>query len=132
LKVTGSHLHRLILEDNNGYTAVLDKPTEQTRLPLGTYSLSETWVRSGTLQAVSTAGRRIEIKADSALALLAGGPLTNSVILERKRETLNMSYQLIGIDGEKYRLQPEDRDHPPTYTVWLSGRQVATGKFAYG
>jgi hypothetical protein len=132
VKLTGSHVQRLILEDASGYTVVVDQPAAVFRAPTGKYQVSEVWLRQGSAQAVSTSERQVEVRGNGATPLVAGGPLTNAITVKRRHDNLEFDYALRGVDGEAYRLRSEQSDQPPAYIVRLSGRQVATGKFAFG
>jgi hypothetical protein len=132
LRLHGSFLNRVTLDDSHGYTAVLDRPTASTRIPLGTYKVSEVWVKKDTTEAVQSSPRQVTVTEKSPALLVAGGPLTNSVTANRRGKRLVLSYQLIGADGGPYRLQKDDQQTPPQVSIQANGRQVASGKFAYG
>jgi hypothetical protein len=132
LKVSGACLHRIILEDPQGYTAVLDSPAGSTKIPPGNYNLNEVWVKSGTNLAVQTAERKIVIKEGAPASLLTGGPLTNSVTAGRRGQHLVLSYQLVGADKGTYRLTEHNRSKPPEFAIYQGGKKVASGQFAFG
>lgn len=132
LQITGGLLHRLFLEDTNGYAAVLDSPRGPVQLPLGTYQLREVWVRHGTSLALQVPDRRIAVQPNTPATLIAGGPLTNSVTLERHGRDLVIDYQLLGQDGGVFHRMPVDRTKPPRFAIHKGGRQLASGQFEFG
>ncbi len=132
IQVTGEMLNRIILEDASGYTAVLDGPVKEAKAPLGNYRVSEVWVKKDAAEAVQEAGRVLALTDKGPASLRAGGPLTNSVNITRRGKSLVLNYELVGIDGGPYRLQNVDRQNPPQVKILRQGKQVASGKFAYG
>ncbi|MBI5383866.1 MAG: hypothetical protein HZA90_04175 [Verrucomicrobia bacterium] len=131
LNVTGMFLNRLVLETGNGFTVVLDSPKTTVKLPTGHYKLSEVWLKNAAAEAVSTAERTVTIASNKPFALVTGGPLTNSVTASRRGKQLVLDYKLLGVDGP-YRMKIVDRSEPPTVAISHGGRQVASGKFAFG
>jgi hypothetical protein len=134
LGIKGSLLNRLIIEpDKEGYTVVIDSPGASAQMPVGSYRLSEIWAKKDSAEAWCNSSQRISVVADKpATNILAGGPLTNSVSVNRRGKSLVLSHRLVGVDGGDYQLQSDDRQHPPEVTIFLGEKKVNTGKFAYG
>jgi hypothetical protein len=132
IKINGALLNRLVLESEHGYTVVLDTPATEARGPLGTYKLSGIWVKNDGAEARAASTRQVKVTDQSPTLLSAGGPLTNSVSIQRRGKFLVLSYQLVGLDGGTYQLQNEDRSNPPEARIFYKGKQLAAGKFAYG
>jgi hypothetical protein len=138
INVRGGLLTRVILEGDRGYTAVLEGPAATARIPVGAYKVSEVWLKKDGVEAVQDAQavagelRKVQVRAESPASLLAGGPLTNSVSINRRGKSLVLNYQLVGVDGGAYRLLNDPRTNPPSVTISHSGKQVTSGKFAYG
>jgi len=59
-----------------------------------------------------------------------GGPLTNSVAVNRHGRALDLGYQLLGVGGETYQLLGARRQ--PEFAAYRAGKQVASGKFEFG
>ena len=62
--------------------------------------------------------------------LAVGGPLTNSVAVNRQGRALNLSYQLLGAGGEASQLLGARRQ--PEFAAYRAGKKVASGKFEFG
>ncbi len=132
LRPAGQYLYRLILKDPTGYTSVLDTPGPEESLPLGTYQSAEIWLRQGSGEAFYDGPMPIHIRRDSTLELEMGGPLTNLVTAQTSGEDLVLTYRLTGQRGLPYRMTTEDRANPPGWKILAEGRELASGKFAYG
>jgi hypothetical protein len=132
LRIAGSNIRRLTLDNPAGFTAVLDDPDQAAEIPPGTYTLSEVWVKSGTNQAVATPRRQVTVDGKTPASLVAGGPLTNSVSVNRYRHDLVAAYQIVGADGSLFRRVPQIQDDLPEVTIFRGGKSVNTGKFRYG
>ena len=63
--------------------------------------------------------------------LAVGGPLTNSVSINKRGKYLTLNYELLGAGGA-YQLANNDRSHPPEFTVYRGEKKLVSGKFAYG
>jgi len=60
-----------------------------------------------------------------------GGPLTNSVLVERHGLVLSLEYQLRGADGA-YTMAGNNRTRPIQFAVYQAGKQIGSGDFEYG
>jgi hypothetical protein len=134
LRLSGQNLYRLILQQPSGYTAILDTPDSAEKIPAGTYQTAEVWLRQGAAEAFYDGPLPLTVGADASVSLAIGGPLTNSVVAERSGDNLILRYQLVGAGRHAltYRMSTADRTNPPDWTILSGGKQIATGKFAYG
>jgi hypothetical protein len=134
LRLSGQNLYRLILQQPGGYTAILDTPGSAKKIPAGTYQTAEVWLRYGAAEAFYDGLLPLTVGADASVSLPIGGPLTNLVVAERSGDNLVLRYQLVGAGRHPltYRMSTEDRTNPPGWTILSGGRQIASGKFAYG
>ena len=132
LSVTGTNLHRLILTTRPGMTVVLDQPQGIVKLPVGDYSLAEIWLRKGEAEVGSFRAGRVNVDAQRPASLVAGGPLTNCVVVSSQRDNLQINYKLLGADGRAYTFPRPDYEHPPEFAIFQGTNRLATGKFRYG
>jgi hypothetical protein len=134
LRLSGLNLYRLILQQPGGYTAILDTPGSAEKIPAGTYQTGEVWLRQAAAEAYYDGPLPLTVRADRAVSLAVGGPLTNSVAAERSGDDLVLRYRLAGAGSQTltYRMSTEDRNNPPGWAILSGGKQVASGKFAYG
>lgn len=134
LRLSGRNLYRLILQQPGGYTAILDTPGSAKKIPAGTYQTAEVWLRYGAAEAFYDGPLPLTVGADTSVSLPIGGPLTNLVVAERSGDNVVLRYQLVGAGHRAltYRLSTEDRANPPGWTIFSAGKQVSSGKFAYG
>ncbi|MCX6926807.1 MAG: hypothetical protein NT154_26920, partial [Verrucomicrobia bacterium] len=96
LKVSGSGLHRLILTAKRGMTVLLDKPQGTLKVPVGSYSLDEIWLRQGEVEVMRLKAGTVIVNEGRPASLVAGGPLTNSIGIRSQGDSLLLSYQLVG------------------------------------
>jgi hypothetical protein len=132
LSVTGASLNRLILTGSRGLTLLLDQPHATIKVPVGTYSLDEIWLRQGEVELVRTEAGKVRVEERRAATLVAGGPLTNSVTVRSEGHDLRLNYQLLGTDGGTYRFAQPDYKHPPEFAIFQGTNRLAAGKFQYG
>jgi hypothetical protein len=132
LKVTGADLHRLILTAKPAMTAVLDEPAGTVKLPVGSYSLDEVWLRKGVVEVGSFRAGKLSVGEQHPASLVAGGPLTNSVEVHSRGDTLRLNYKMQGADGRAYQFPNPDRKHPPEFAVFQGTNRLAGGKFEFG
>lgn len=132
LHVTGAGVHRLILTTGRGLTALLDRPQGTVKLPVGSYSLDEIWLRQGETEVLRLNAGRVTVDEQRPANLVAGGPLTNSVGVRSQGDSLLLNYRLLGVDGGAYKFPRPDYKHPPEFAVFRGTNRLATGKFQYG
>ncbi|MBI4023902.1 MAG: hypothetical protein HY360_02915 [Verrucomicrobia bacterium] len=136
LNITGSFIQRLILEGGT-YLVVIDNPGAKVRVPMGGYSQPKVWLKKGAAEAFhdprpQPSRGMIVIEEKRPAVLVAGGPLTNSVVVTQRGATLNLRHQLLGAGGQVYTRPHRDRSHPPTFAVYRSGKKIGSGKFEFG
>jgi hypothetical protein len=132
LKITGADLHRIILTTKPAMTAVLDQPKGTVKLPVGSYSLEEIWLRKGEVEVGSFRAGRLSVTDQRPTSLVAGGLLTNCVLVQSRGDTLRLYYKLLGADGRAYQFPSPDRQHPPEFAVFQGTNRLAAGKFEFG
>ncbi len=136
MRITGTYVQRIVLT-GDPYVVVLDKPAAIVKVPTGTYTEAQVWLKAGDVAAYNasaqaTKRRRISIGGQEPAVLTAGGPLTNSVSLLRRGSRLSLNYELVGAGGLVYRLVRQDRTQPPEFTIYRGDKRVASGKFEFG
>ena len=132
LKLSGDSLCYAVLQASNGYTVVLQGPAGTVKVPSGLYTVSSVWLKHGEAEVHWLGEKPLVVNATTAASLVVGGPLTNSVALERYGRRLMLDYVLKGADGGRYRLAREDRATAPEFIVYHGGKKVLSGKFQYG
>lgn len=136
LNITGDFIQRLVLQ-NGPYLVVLDQPESVASVPVGRYSRPGVWLKKGDAEAYrdsssSRSDKWITVDEEKPAVLAVGGPLTNSVSINRQGKYLRLNYELLGAGGEAYQLAQADRSRPPEFAVYQGDRKIASGKFAYG
>jgi hypothetical protein len=118
---------------------VLDAPAGIVKAPQGTYLNPAVHVRKDDAEArLDSAGnssqaglRAVVVQADTPALVTAGGPLTNSVMIQRRGQSLVLHYRLLGAGGETYR--PTSRDgQPPRFAIYRGDRLLESGAFEFG
>lgn len=132
LQVAGADLHRLILTAKPGMTVLLDDPTGTVKLPTGSYSVDEVWLRKGEVEVMRLNARRVTVDAQRAATLVAGGPLTNSVEVISQGNALQLNYTLFGAGGGAYQFPRPDHQHPPEFAVFQGTNRLGGDKFRFG
>jgi hypothetical protein len=132
LKVSGAGLHRLILTGSRGMTLLVDQPQGTLKLPVGTYSLEEIWVRQGEIEILRTKAGKVSVNTRQPATLVAGGPLTNSTSARSEGNSLQLNYRLLGVDGGAYHFPRPDYKNPPEFAVFLGTNRLAADKFKFG
>jgi len=132
LQVTGTDLHRLILTAKSGMTVLLDDPSGTVKLPTGSYSVDEVWLRKGEVEVMRLHAGRVTVEAPRPATLVAGGPLTNSVEVRSAREALYLNYKLLGAGGGAYQFPRPDYEHPPEFAVFQGTHRLGGDKFRFG
>ena len=89
-------------------------------------------------EALASAGLVTMISERTPALLRVGGPLTNSVSVNRRGKILLLNYELVGAGGVlvgaggAYQLVNPDRLHPPEFVIYQGDKKVASGKFEFG
>jgi hypothetical protein len=134
LRLTGQFIDRLGLESASGLV-LLDRPDPQVKVPVGRYTATQVLLRAGEVGAVRNSrygNNGVTVSEDAAVTLAVGGPLTNSVAVNRRGRTLVFSYQLVGAGNEVYNLTRAGPRQPPEFAVFEGDRKIASGKFEFG
>jgi hypothetical protein len=135
LNLTGQHIRRVYLS-GGGYSVILEKPAPQVKVPVATYNQQQVLIQQGTNSAhpVFSSGipKPVIVQSERPATLNCGGPLTNSVSIQRRGRVLVLNYQLLGADHQNYQTAVQDRSHPPTFKIYQGDRVIASGKFEYG
>jgi hypothetical protein len=132
MKVTGADLHRVILTAKPAMTVVLDQPQGEVKLPVGSYTLDEIWLRKGEAEVGSFGAGKLSVGEQRPASLVAGGPLTNSVEVKSERDSLQLNYKLLGADGRVYKFPRPDYQHPPEFAVFQGTNRLTADKFKFG
>jgi hypothetical protein len=132
LQVTGADLHRLILTARPGMTVLLDDPVGTMKLPTGSYTVDEVWLRKGEVEVMRLNAGKVNVDAQRAATLVAGGPLTNSVEVMSQRNALQLNYKLLGAGGGGYQFPRPDYQHPPEFAVFQGTNRLGGDKFRFG
>lgn len=132
LKLEGEHVERLVLQRKDGHTERFDKPGETIKLPVGEYLLLESHLDGGyfCFQGAGPQSKWITITENAPAVLKIGAPLNQTLTVKRQGKVLVLDYKLLGIGGETYT--NENRNKPPSFTVYKGDQEIASGQFAYG
>jgi hypothetical protein len=135
LKITGQFVQRATLAGRD-YLVVLDQPAATVKVPVGRYREAKVYLHKAGADAYldgrfQAGARQITVNEKQPALLTVGGPLTNSVSLNRRGKNLALNYQLVGAGGS-YQLMNQDRSHPPEFTIYLGDKKVKSGKFEFG
>jgi hypothetical protein len=137
LRIEGQKIHELVL--GTGDMLVLPPLTEQpVSVPVGDYRCRAVRIQYGEQKRASPEGTHdiaVSIPPDGEGLLKVGGPLQNTVRVERTGNVLKFHYQLKGVGGETYDAQQitnYDRQKTPTVTIYKGPLQLASGTFEYG
>ena len=132
LKLEGEHVERLVLQRKDGHTERFDRPGETFKLPVGQYRLLESYLNGGfdCFQGAGPQSKWITIAENAPAVLKIGAPLNQTLTVKRQGKVLVLDYKLLGIGGETYT--NENRNKPPSLTVYRGDQEIASGQFAYG
>lgn len=137
LRIEGQKIHELVL--GTGDMLVLPPLTEQTvSVPVGDYICSAVRIQYDQQKRASPERIHdiaVNIPPDGEGLLKVGGPLQNTVRVERTGNILKFHYQLKGVGGETYDAQQitnYDRQKTPMVAIYKGPLQLASGTFEYG
>ncbi len=132
LKLEGKSIVRLILRregDNERQT--FRRPEQIIKLPTGKYTVQEVHLDGGYIWSASSGPtRRLVVASDEPATLKMGGPLKQTVKVNRQGRLLVMNYELLGVGGEQYT--GGNSGDPPTFTVYRGDKEIASDKFEFG
>jgi hypothetical protein len=119
---------------NSLVTAVLDAGVSTNSIPAGTYQITGCVLDQapGVLYQPSfiRCDRTVVVKPGETASLTIGLPLRNTVQVNRERNQLRLTYQLLGQGGEQYEYY-NWRDRP-RFTVWNGPVKIGTGALPFG
>ena len=133
LKIQGSYIEKLVLEDKDHQAKEFEKPGEIIKLPVGEYRLLQVHLigeYSCGFRTSITGSNQIKIEEGKQFEIKAGGPLKQFIETERVGKYLVLNYKLIGIDGENYI--KSNLDKVPEFAAYKGNKMVDFGKFEYG
>lgn len=141
LNLSGKFIQRMILTARKAktpYTVVLDSPEQAVRIPVGAYGAPQVHLQQGSAEANRDVNRygapdttiSVVVNATNAVSLATGGPLTNTVAVNRRGRELSLNYRLVGARGEAYSLPGPRKE--PEFAVYKGDKKLASGKFAFG
>ena len=134
LRLTGQFIDRLSLESASTLV-VLDQPSSPVRVPVGQYAATQVRLHAGDLGAVRNprvGNTGVTVSEAEAATLAVGGPLTNSVTVNRRGRALVLSYQLVGAGDATYNLTRGGPRQPPEFAVFQGETKIASGTFEFG
>ncbi len=121
---------------NDTTLVVLDSPGGESAVPLGKFYYEQLVIvgdKSEKFKVTNFHGNNgFSVDADEAKMLKAGGPLINSVSVQRNGNVLTLGYKLVDPIGNEYGSLQGRRDNPPGFVVYKGDKQVGSGTFEYG
>jgi len=136
LLLEGKFIKRLVLEVGTSLV-LLDSPETNVSIPAGNYHWRNIFLDGGEagLFKVNRYARKadeISVSEGQSATLKIGGPLHNSVEVQRMGNVLTLKYKLVGVDGCSYESLRGRGDSAPTFAVYKKGNEIFSGKFEYG
>ncbi len=137
LRVEGEYINQLVLGDRD--MLVLPILSEKTfSVPAMHLNVKQCYLKfekdKPTVAPQSGMGS-VNLLKGKENVLKIGGPLRNSVSIQRSGKILKFDYELLGQGGEKYNAQQitqYDNEKKPSVAIYKGGMQLATGDFEYG
>lgn len=114
-------------------TIRLQSPDATLPLAPGEYHWGHVTLQDGDSPAFVGFGyfhETFRITAGQTTTLDIGGPLHHKVTAYSSGPVIQLGHELLGIGGESYTR--EDRREVPQFTAVQDGREIDSGKFAYG
>ncbi len=108
-------------------------------IPVGSYTNGDISLKHGETEASRLSDRFGQapispcaptIRAGGEAVLNAGGPLTNTVLVKRRGNSLVLDYHLLGAGGEVYEARGPHTDSG--FAVYRAGKKIYSGKFEPG
>ena len=131
INIEGKHIKRLVLGGEHSET--FNEPNGSIKLPVGAYHIAEIELQGGYISRQYNLPKNIgeiTVKEGESSVIKLGAPLTQSVKIERRGNSLQLSCKLQGIGGEDYSEQ--QRSNAPRFAVYKGDVQIGSGTFAYG
>jgi len=133
LELEGKSIVRLVLRrEGDNEMETFRRPEQIIKLPTGKYSVQEVHLDGGYIYYASRGPTRhlVSVTSDEPATLKIGGPLKQTVKVNRQGRLLVMNYELLGVGGEQYT--GGNSGEPPTFTVYRGDKEVASDKFEFG
>ena len=130
LKLTGKYIQKIVLINTyNGKKEVFDQPGERVKLPAGKYQIREVLlVSGGSICEARDLQRRITIDANKTAVSNIGGPLKQTINVQRRGEFLILNYKLRDGDGENYIVKYK----AAKFDIYKGDSKIVSGSFRYG
>jgi len=133
LELEGESIVRLILRrEGDNVRETFRRPEQIIKLPTGKYTVQEVHLDGGYICYASRGPKRhlVTVTSDEPATLKIGGPLKQTVKVNRQGRLLVMNYELLGVDGEQYTNGASGE--PPTFTVYKGDKEIISDKFEFG
>ncbi len=129
LKIEGTHIVRLVLQGPLYPDQELSNPSGTVTLRVGAYRTREIELEGGySHRPQRLRPKRITISPNTPAVLTVGGPLRQTLRVDRCARVLTLTYALVGIGNERYEPALASMSLP-TFTVYRGGRVIASGRF---
>lgn len=129
LKLEGKFIQYIVLIDENNKGQTLNQSEESINLPEGTYRVGQIHLQGGYVN-YNYKRREITLTKDKPATLKIGGPLKQTLDVQRQGTILKLDYKLVGIGDESYT--QNDRTKPPQFAIYNGDKQIAAGQFQFG
>jgi hypothetical protein len=130
--ITSSNLYQAVLRNNDLSVLISDLTGTNTVMPVGCYTYGDIWLKKGTNEAFGSLPQPYYVTLGKTNVFSIGGPLRNSVIVNRQGMVFRLDYLLTGGEKSKFTLAGKKRANPPQFRVMQAGKQVGGGAFEYG
>jgi hypothetical protein len=139
VRFTAQYIQRALLA-HGAWTVVIDEPAGTVAVPQATYGMQMVHVGTEDAEARLTqawtgrsgATKPLIVNTNAPAFVTAGGPLTNSVTIQRRGQSLVLNYQLIGAGGELYRPQIQHSGEAPQFAIYSGEELLEAGHFEFG
>ena len=129
LKIEGSYIEKLVLEDKDHKSIEFNNPGEIIKLPIGQYHLIQVHLTGGYscgFRTMLTDSFLIEIEENKQAEIKVGGPLEQFIEAERVGKYLVLNYNLVGIDGQNYIRTNLDKQ--PEFSIYKGSKLISSDK----
>ncbi|GEM_PF-1454314 len=132
LKLEGEFIERLVLSSGNEQDETFADTNQTIELAPGKYHVKEVSLKGGYTFRYYPFPQYtlVEVDTTKTNVLKIGGPLHQTVQVQRRGGILVLNYKLLGVAGETYSLT--NPKQPPQFSVYSGENQIASGQFEYG
>jgi hypothetical protein len=133
LELEGESVVRLILRrEGDNEMEEFRRPEQIIELPTGKYTVQEVHLDGGYICYASRGPkhRLVSVTSDEPATLKIGGPLRQTVKVNRQGRLLVMNHEFLGVDGEQYT--GGTSGEPPTFAVYRGDKEIISDKFEFG